>query len=85
MVQFRRKSFTTSFYRFRGKFGTVYKVREKSTGFHLAAKFVPILKRGDRGAVSLEIEMMNRLQHPMIIQLYDAYEYNKMMCVVLEL
>jgi hypothetical protein len=29
--------------------------------------------------------MMNRLQHPKIIQLYDAYEYNKMVCVVLEL
>lgn len=28
---------------------------------------------------------MNRLQHPKIIQLYDAYEYNKMVCVVLEL
>lgn len=72
-------------YYLRGKFGTVYKVREKSSGFHLAAKYVPILKRGDRGAVSLEIEMMNRLQHPKIIQLYDAYEYNKMMCVILEL
>lgn len=63
----------------------MYKIREKPTGFYLAAKYVPILKRGDRGAVALEIEMMNRLQHPKIIQLYDAYEYNKMMCVVLEL
>uniref|UniRef100_A0A336MX37 CSON006730 protein n=1 Tax=Culicoides sonorensis TaxID=179676 RepID=A0A336MX37_CULSO len=69
----------------RGKFGTVFKVKEKSNGFLLAAKFIPIQKRGDRGAVTLEIDMMNRLQHPKIIQLYDAYEYNKSMCVVLEL
>lgn len=63
----------------------MYKVREKSNDFHLAAKFIPILKRGDRRTVELEIEMMNSLQHPKIIQLYDAYEFNKMMCVVLEL
>lgn len=70
---------------FRGKFGTVYKVKEKSNGSYLAAKFIPILKRGDRRNVEMEIEMMNSLQHPKIIQLYDAYEFNKEMCVVLEL
>lgn len=78
-------SFLFSFSILRGKFGTVYKVREKSNGFLLAAKFIPILKRGDRRNVEMEIEMMNSLQHDKIIQLYDAYEYNKEMCVVLEL
>lgn len=69
----------------RGKFGTVYKCQEKSTGLKLAAKFVPIPKRDDRRNVEREVEIMNSLQHPLIIQLYDAYEYQKMMCVVLEL
>lgn len=69
----------------RGKFGTVYKCQEKSTGLKLAAKFVPIPKRDDRRNVEREVEIMNSLQHPLIIQLYDAYEYGKMMCVVLEL
>lgn len=69
----------------RGKFGTVYKCQEKSTGLKLAAKFVPIPKREDRRNVEREVEIMNSLQHPLIIQLYDAYEYCKMMCVVLEL
>ncbi|XP_031633742.1 calcium/calmodulin-dependent protein kinase type IV [Contarinia nasturtii] len=69
----------------RGKFGTVYKCQEKSTGLKLAAKFVPIPKRDDRRNVEREVEIMNSLQHPLIIQLYDAYEYSKMMCVVLEL
>ncbi|KAG4073902.1 hypothetical protein HA402_014107 [Bradysia odoriphaga] len=69
----------------RGKFGTVYKCKEKSSGLQLAAKFVPIPKREDRRNVEREVEIMNSLQHPLIIQLYDAFEYQKMMCVVLEL
>ncbi|EDW10670.2 serine/threonine-protein kinase dst1 [Drosophila mojavensis] len=69
----------------RGKFGTVYKCREKATGLLLAAKFVPIPKREDKRNVEREVEIMNSLQHHLIIQLYAAYEYQKMMCVVLEL
>lgn len=69
----------------RGKFGTVYRCREKATGLQLAAKFVPIPKREDRRNVEREVELMNALQHTLIIQLYDALEYQKMMCVVLEL
>lgn len=69
----------------RGKFGTVYKCREKETGLELAAKFVPIPKREDRRNVEREVEIMNSLQHHLIIQLYAAYECQKKMCVVLEL
>jgi len=70
---------------FRGKFGTVYKCKEKASGLCLAAKNIAIPNRKERRNVDREIDMMNRLQHPKIIQLYDAYEFNKMMCVVLEL
>ncbi|KAH8384709.1 hypothetical protein KR093_005735 [Drosophila rubida] len=69
----------------RGKFGTVYKCKEKTSGIQLAAKFVPIPKRDDKRNVEREVEIMNSLQHHLIIQLYAAYEYQKMMCVVLEL
>ncbi|EDW35555.1 GL17323 [Drosophila persimilis] len=69
----------------RGKFGTVYKCRDKTNGLQLAAKFVPIPKREDKRNVEREVEIMNSLQHHLIIQLYAAYEYQKMMCVVLEL
>ncbi|EDW60490.2 myosin light chain kinase, smooth muscle [Drosophila virilis] len=69
----------------RGKFGTVYKCRDKKSGIQLAAKFVPIPKREDKRNVEREVEIMNSLQHHLIIQLYAAYEYQKMMCVVLEL
>jgi serine/threonine protein kinase len=69
----------------RGKFGTVYKCKEKSTGLCLAAKFIAVPNRKERKNVERELEMMNRLQHSKIIQLYDAYEFNKTVCVVLEL
>ncbi|XP_064537846.1 death-associated protein kinase related [Drosophila montana] len=69
----------------RGKFGTVYKCKDKKSGIQLAAKFVPIPKREDKRNVEREVEIMNSLQHHLIIQLYAAYEYQKMMCVVLEL
>lgn len=70
---------------FRGKFGTVYNCEEKSTGLKLAAKFIPIPKRDDRRNVEREIELMGSLQHPNVIQLYDAFEYQKNMWVILEL
>lgn len=63
----------------------MYRCREISTGLQLAAKFIPIPKRDDRRNVEREVEIMNSLQHSLIIQLYDAFEYQKMMCVVLEL
>ncbi|PSN43192.1 hypothetical protein C0J52_11305, partial [Blattella germanica] len=69
----------------RGKFGTVYRCQEKSTGLQLAAKFVATPKREDRRNVEREIEIMRLLQHPRLIQLYDAFDNGKVMCVVLEL
>ncbi|CAH1393673.1 unnamed protein product [Nezara viridula] len=69
----------------RGKFGTVYKCREKRTNLVLAAKFVGIARRQDRRNVEREVEIMRTLQHPRLIQLYDAFETDNVMCVVLEL
>nr|XP_024215514.1 LOW QUALITY PROTEIN: probable serine/threonine-protein kinase fhkE [Halyomorpha halys] len=69
----------------RGKFGTVYKCREKGTNLVLAAKFVGIARRQDRRNVEREVEIMRTLQHPRLIQLYDAFETDNVMCVVLEL
>uniref|UniRef100_A0A1B6ELV7 Protein kinase domain-containing protein n=1 Tax=Cuerna arida TaxID=1464854 RepID=A0A1B6ELV7_9HEMI len=69
----------------RGKFGTVYRCREKSTGLALAAKFVGTGRREDRRNVEREVEIMRMLQHPRIIQLYDACESSNVMCVIQEL
>ncbi|CAH0559538.1 unnamed protein product [Brassicogethes aeneus] len=69
----------------RGKFGTVYKCKEKSTGLPLAAKFIGCPKKEDRRNVEREIDIMKALQHPRLIQVYDAFENGKVMCVILEL
>ncbi|GBP64000.1 hypothetical protein EVAR_43016_1 [Eumeta japonica] len=69
----------------RGKFGTVYLCQEKNTGLQLAAKVVPVSRRDERRNVEREVEVMRALRHPRLIQLYDAYDWGKHMCVVLEL
>lgn len=63
----------------------MYKCVEKTTGLALAAKFINCPKKEDRRNVEREVEIMRALQHPRLIQLYDAFENGKMMCVVLEL
>ncbi|KAL6436396.1 hypothetical protein ACFW04_004724 [Cataglyphis niger] len=69
----------------RGKFGIVYRCKEKLSGLMLAAKVVNIGKKEDRRTVQREVEIMRRLQHPRLIQLYDAIDAGKQIYVVLEL
>ncbi|XP_044756133.1 myosin light chain kinase, smooth muscle isoform X2 [Coccinella septempunctata] len=69
----------------RGKFGIVYRCTEKKSGLTLAAKFINCPKKEDRRNVEREVDIMKTLQHPRLIQMYDAYENGKIMCVILEL
>ncbi|XP_055624283.1 probable serine/threonine-protein kinase MARK-C isoform X2 [Toxorhynchites rutilus septentrionalis] len=69
----------------RGKFGVVHICKEKSTGTRLAAKFIQIVKKGDRRNIEREVHMMNVLHHSKIAQLYAAYEYDRTFCMVMEL
>jgi len=69
----------------RGKFGEVKKCREKSTEHLLAAKFIQISKEQDRLEAHNEIEIMKALQHPRLLQLYDAFETKTSICLVMEL
>ncbi|TPP62975.1 Myosin light chain kinase smooth muscle [Fasciola gigantica] len=68
-----------------GKFGEVKRCEEKQTGGHFAAKFVPIASKDDWQSVQNEIAIMNRLKHPRLIQLYDAYSSKSEVVMVLEL
>ncbi len=70
---------------FRGKFGEVKKCREKSTQHFLAAKFIQINKEQDRIEALNEIEIMKALQHPRLLQLYDAFETKGNICLIMEL
>ncbi|XP_015607665.1 CBL-interacting serine/threonine-protein kinase 23 isoform X2 [Cephus cinctus] len=58
---------------------------EKSSGLHLAVKVVNTARKEDRRAVEREVEIMRRLQHPRLIQLYDAINTGKQIYVILEL
>ncbi|XP_044582261.1 serine/threonine-protein kinase dst2-like isoform X4 [Cotesia glomerata] len=69
----------------RGKFGTVYLCKDKKNGLKLAVKIVNTTKKEDRRSVEREVEIMRRLQHPRLIQLYDAIDNTKQFYVVLEL
>lgn len=63
----------------------MYRCKEKSSGLELAAKFVACPKKEDRRNVEREVEIMKSLQHPRLLQIYDAFENGKTMVVILEL
>lgn len=42
-------------------------------------------RKEDRRNVEREVDIMKKLQHPRLIQLYDAYDCGKTMIVILEL
>lgn len=69
----------------RGTFGTVFLCREKCTGLELAAKIVPCKKKKERTDAVREIDIMSCLHHPRLIQLYDAFDYENKVYVILEL
>lgn len=69
----------------RGKFGEVKKCRERRTGRQLAAKFIEVSGPQDRTDIMNEVEIMKHLQHPRLLQLYDAFEHRDRFCLVLEL
>jgi myosin-light-chain kinase len=70
---------------FRGKFGEVKRCRELATGREFAAKFIATPRPQDRKDVEHEISTMRRLHHRRLVQLYDAFESKKEMCLILEM
>ncbi|GFR60759.1 myosin light chain kinase, smooth muscle [Elysia marginata] len=69
----------------KGKFGEVKKCQERKTGRQLAAKFIEVNGPQDRNDVLNELEIMKNLQHPRLLQLYDAFEIRDKFCLVMEL
>ncbi|XP_071743068.1 uncharacterized protein [Lepeophtheirus salmonis] len=70
----------------RGKFGRVMKCRDFDTpDKYYAAKFVHTTRRDDRRNVEREVEIMNSLKHPKLLQLFDAYDNGRNeMCILTE-
>ncbi|XP_070569686.1 obscurin-like isoform X2 [Ptychodera flava] len=68
----------------RGKFGTVNKCVEKKTKRILAAKFIKVTSQTDREEVDNEVSIMQILQHPKLLQLYDAFASGDNYVLILE-
>lgn len=68
----------------KGRFGIVHKVIEKESGATLAAKIIKCIKAIDRKKVREEIEIMESLQHPKLLQLSASFETQKEIIMVME-
>lgn len=68
----------------RGRFGVVFKVKDKDTNEYFAAKFVRCRKQEEKQKVRDEIDIMNGLEHPRLLQLAAAYENPKEIIMAME-
>uniref|UniRef100_A0A3B5B235 Myosin light chain kinase, smooth muscle-like n=1 Tax=Stegastes partitus TaxID=144197 RepID=A0A3B5B235_9TELE len=67
-----------------GKFGLVYKLTHKETGRVCAGKFYKGRRAKEREAARKEIELMNYLHHPKLVQCLAAYDHKPEMVMVME-
>lgn len=68
----------------KGRYGIVHKTRDKEFGNFYAAKVVRCIKSSDKDKVREEIDIMNALKHPKLLQLIAAYENPKEIIMVTE-
>ncbi len=66
-----------------GKFGRVVRCTEMSSGQTLACKYID-LKMSKINDILIEIDIMKKLQHPRLLQLYDAFQESSRMILILE-
>lgn len=67
-----------------GKFGLVFKLTHKETGRVCAGKFYKGRRAKEREAARQEIELMNHLHHPKLVQCLGAYDHKPEMVMVME-
>ncbi|KAM4535453.1 myosin light chain kinase, smooth muscle [Fundulus diaphanus] len=67
-----------------GKFGLVFKLTHKETGRVCAGKFYKGRRAKEREAARKEIELMNDLHHPKLVQCLGAYDHKPEMVMVME-
>ncbi|XP_037070961.1 twitchin-like isoform X2 [Pollicipes pollicipes] len=67
-----------------GAFGVVHRCREHATGHIFAAKFIPISHPIEKELIKKEIDIMNQLHHPKLINLHDAFEDDDEMVLIYE-
>ncbi|KAG7459707.1 hypothetical protein MATL_G00213430 [Megalops atlanticus] len=67
-----------------GKFGQVFKLIHKETGRVCAGKFYKVRRSKEKEAARKEIELMNCLHHPKLVQCLGAYDNSSELVMVLE-
>uniref|UniRef100_A0A8C1SBU3 non-specific serine/threonine protein kinase n=1 Tax=Cyprinus carpio TaxID=7962 RepID=A0A8C1SBU3_CYPCA len=67
-----------------GRFGKVHKCTETKTLMRLAAKIINTRSARERDMALNEIQVMNQLSHPNILQLYEAFEVKNQVVLILE-
>ncbi|MEQ2291664.1 hypothetical protein AMECASPLE_015270, partial [Ameca splendens] len=68
-----------------GKFGQVFKLVEKATKKVWAGKFIKAYSAKEKENVRQEINIMNSLHHPKLVQCVDAFEGKSDIVMVLEM
>uniref|UniRef100_A0A1I8J9R7 non-specific serine/threonine protein kinase n=1 Tax=Macrostomum lignano TaxID=282301 RepID=A0A1I8J9R7_9PLAT len=67
-----------------GAFGVVYRCKEIATGQIFVAKFIDTPLAIDKLTVRNEVNIMNMLHHPKLINLHDVYDDVKEMVLIME-
>ncbi|XP_064380517.1 myosin light chain kinase, smooth muscle-like isoform X3 [Dromaius novaehollandiae] len=67
-----------------GKFGMVYRLQEKATGKIRAGKYFRTRTPKERQAARAEVELMNLLHHPRLVQCLAAFQSPKELVMVME-
>ncbi|XP_014247595.1 myosin light chain kinase, smooth muscle-like isoform X3 [Cimex lectularius] len=68
----------------KGRYGTVHRIKEHNRGLEYAAKTVRCIKKEDRDKAAQEVDIMNCLRHPKLLQLIAAYSNPREIILVLE-
>ncbi|KAL1021336.1 hypothetical protein UPYG_G00011930 [Umbra pygmaea] len=68
-----------------GRFGKVHRCTEISSGLQLAAKIINTRTAKEKERANNEVQAMNQLSHPNILQLYEAFEAKHQLVLILEL
>ncbi|XP_002935598.3 myosin light chain kinase, smooth muscle [Xenopus tropicalis] len=67
-----------------GKFGQVYKLKERSTGKICAGKFFKARTQKEIQGARVEVELMNKLHHPQLVRCLSAFQEPGRVVMVLE-
>ncbi|XP_072412983.1 uncharacterized protein [Chiloscyllium punctatum] len=67
-----------------GRFGSVHRCTEQSSGLQLAMKIIKVPSAREKESITNEVQVMNLLNHVNVIQLYDAFEARSEMVLIME-